>query len=114
MPFHLPARLATPCRAPTAVVNDDATTQVGTTIAITPPDGTVLEEFVDFSVFVCPGGTISPPCPEFTCLPGQVSACPITGLSDSKTYTIAAIGHGTAGTNTVASAPDSFETKPYP
>lgn len=96
-------------------VNGAATTQTSTTVKITPPtQGGPFERFV---LALCPKPASSTPdwpsCPQVICLPAQAAACPVSGLTASKGYTVSALA---VSSTTIAqrSAASDFATLPWP
>lgn len=97
-------------------MNDPDTTQTTTTVKLTPADATPVDKWV---LTVCKtakraGRRLSQAgCLKFDCLPAQIAACPVTGLTPQTPYSVTAVG--VRGTEVGApSAPDTFTTKPYP
>lgn len=56
-------------------------------VAVTPPAGTTAAAFDKFLLTVCPAGATAG-CLARDCLPANVAACSIAGLSSGQAYSV--------------------------
>ena len=100
---------------PTISVDDAATGPTSTAVRITPP--ILGGPFDAFRLAVCPKPASGTPdwasCPQVTCLPAQVAACPVDGLAANAPYLVTAVALAGAITSQ-RSAPDDFATTGWP
>ena len=97
------------CRAPSVALVNGSTTASSAVVAVTPPAGTAAATFDKFLLTACLAGT-STNCLARECLPANVAACSITGLSSGQAYTVF-VEAVKGAAKSVRSGPASFTTR---